>query len=118
MTFKGTLCYLVGFFVLYNALHALHFYMQSRAAEDNSRLVSWSLASTMAVVTLVFSFGGVYLAYDGFAGVYTRSVALVGACFFVVTGVVLLRSLFQALGCLVHPERRSDEDWNTHRQTR
>lgn len=110
MSFEHTLYYLVALVVLFNALDALRFFLQLRSADDGSKLVSWSLALAMVVVTLSFVFGSVYLAYDGFAGRYSRSVALVGALFFVIGGVVLLRKRFQALCCLVHPERRSDED--------
>ena len=47
----------------------------------------------MVVTTITFVAGSLYIAYRGFAIIYSPNMALLGSSFFAITGVVLMRKL-------------------------
>lgn len=105
MKFNETIIYLVAFVVLYNLAELLRVKLSVSREPSRSMMTYWTLAIGLFVVSVLFVGVSSYAAYRGFVRIYSNEMAVLGTCFFIIVGAVLLRKVTVVLSQLMRKRK-------------
>ena len=100
MKYSETILYIVIFAVIYNLIGLLSLRAKVGTEKKLPDIVTRLFTPVIVALTISFVTYSCYIAYQGFADIYSKSMALLATSFFGITGAILIRKLVLTLAII------------------